>query len=34
MADNAAIANLWDGNALKDAFVRLGLTDVAAKENK
>jgi len=25
-------ANLWDGNPLKDAFVRLGLTDVAARE--
>jgi len=25
-------ANLWEGNALKDAFIRLGLTDVAARE--
>ena len=35
MADNNAAnanANLWEGNALKDAFARLGLTDVAARE--
>jgi hypothetical protein len=29
---NAVNPNLWEGNALKDAFVRLGLTDVAARE--
>jgi len=29
---DAVNANLWEGNALKDAFVRLGLTDVAARE--
>ena len=27
-----ANVNLWQGNALKDALVRLGLTDVAARE--
>lgn len=27
-----AAANLWEGNVLKDAFIRLGLTDVAARE--
>jgi hypothetical protein len=26
------MANLWEGNALKAAFIRLGLTDVAARE--
>jgi hypothetical protein len=25
-------ANLWEDNALKHAFVRLGLTDVAARK--
>jgi hypothetical protein len=29
---NAVNPNLWEGYALKDAFVRLGLTDVAARE--
>jgi hypothetical protein len=32
MAAANANANLWEGNALKDAFVRLGLTDVATRE--
>jgi hypothetical protein len=26
------VANLWEDNALKHAFVRLGLTDVASCE--
>jgi hypothetical protein len=26
------MANLWEGNALKEASVRLGLTDIAARE--
>jgi hypothetical protein len=26
------VPNNWDGNPLKDALVRLGLTDVAARE--
>ena len=34
MAENLvnAAANAWEGNELKDALVRLGLTDVAARE--
>ena len=35
VAANAIInanVNLWQGNALKDALVRLGLTDIAARE--
>jgi hypothetical protein len=31
MAENED-ANRWDGNSLKDAFVRLGLSDIAARE--
>jgi len=29
---NLPPANVWEGNPLKDAFIRLGLTDVAARE--
>jgi hypothetical protein len=28
----AAAVNLWEGNELKDTFVRLGLSDIAARE--